>query len=78
MVFKQRSYTHKRQPREKKLDREYKVCFCTCEETIQHLFFDCHFASFLWRLLVYIVLQVSMICLQIGYLELDSKVENKS
>jgi hypothetical protein len=23
--------------------------FCACHETIQHLFFDCHFARFLWR-----------------------------
>jgi hypothetical protein len=28
-----------------------KCVFCTCEETIQHLFFYCHFASFLWRAL---------------------------
>jgi hypothetical protein len=28
-----------------------KCVFCTCVETIQHLFFDCHFASFLWRAL---------------------------
>src|SRR6187551_4021419 len=27
-----------------------KLCsFCSKEETIQHLFFDCHMASFLWR-----------------------------
>ena len=23
--------------------------FCSTPETIQHLFFDCHYASFLWR-----------------------------
>jgi hypothetical protein len=31
-----------------------KCVFCTCEETIQHLFFDYHFASFLWRALQFI------------------------
>jgi len=24
-------------------------CFCSSDETIQHLFFDCHIAKFLWR-----------------------------
>lgn len=24
-------------------------CFCSTLETIQHLFFDCHYTSFLWR-----------------------------
>jgi hypothetical protein len=31
--------------------RNTKCVFCTCEETIQHLFFDCRYASFLWRAL---------------------------
>jgi len=26
-----------------------KCCFCNSTETIQHLFFDCHFASFIWN-----------------------------
>ena len=26
-----------------------KCCFCNMDETIQHLFFDCHFAKFIWR-----------------------------
>jgi hypothetical protein len=26
-----------------------KFCFCSSVETIQHLFFDCHFASFVWN-----------------------------
>lgn len=26
-----------------------KCCFCSLYETIQHLFFDCHFAKFIWR-----------------------------
>jgi hypothetical protein len=27
-----------------------KLCvFCVCQEMIQHLFFNCHFARFLWR-----------------------------
>jgi hypothetical protein len=26
-----------------------KCCFCSIEESIQHLFFDCHFAKFVWR-----------------------------
>jgi hypothetical protein len=25
-----------------------KCCFCSSNETIQHLFFDCHFAKFMW------------------------------
>jgi hypothetical protein len=25
------------------------VCVCSHRESIQHLFFDCHFARFLWR-----------------------------
>jgi hypothetical protein len=24
-------------------------CFCSATETIQHLFFDCHLASFIWN-----------------------------
>jgi hypothetical protein len=28
-----------------------KCVFCDCEENIQHLFFDCHYAKFLWRAL---------------------------
>ena len=26
-----------------------KCCFCSSDESIQHLFFDCHFAKFVWR-----------------------------
>jgi hypothetical protein len=26
-----------------------KCCFCSSIETIQHLFFDCHFAKFIWN-----------------------------
>jgi hypothetical protein len=26
-----------------------KCCFCSTEESIQHLLFDCHFAKFVWR-----------------------------
>jgi hypothetical protein len=26
-----------------------KCCFCSSDETIQHLFFDCHFAKFVWQ-----------------------------
>jgi hypothetical protein len=26
-----------------------KCCFCSSNESIQHLFFDCHFAKFVWR-----------------------------
>jgi hypothetical protein len=30
--------------------RGNKLCvFCSQPESIQHLFFDCHFAKFLWR-----------------------------
>jgi hypothetical protein len=25
------------------------LCFCSKKETIQHLFFDCHFVKFIWR-----------------------------
>jgi hypothetical protein len=25
-----------------------KCCFCSSQESIQHLFFDCHFAKFVW------------------------------
>jgi hypothetical protein len=27
-----------------------KCCFCSSEESIQHLLFDCHYAKFIWRL----------------------------
>ena len=27
-------------------------CFCNNKETIQHLFFDCHVASFVWRIVL--------------------------
>ena len=30
-----------------------KCVFCSHNETIQHLFFDCHFAKFLWRVVQY-------------------------
>ena len=30
-----------------------KCVFCSHDETIQHLFFDCHFAKFLWRVVQY-------------------------
>ena len=26
-----------------------KCCFCSREETIQHLFFDCHMSRFIWN-----------------------------
>jgi len=26
-----------------------KCCFCSSDESIQHLFFNCHFARFVWR-----------------------------
>ena len=29
-------------------------CFCSSDETIQHLFFDCHVAKLLWRVVQYI------------------------
>jgi hypothetical protein len=28
-----------------------KCCFCSSQESIQHLFFDCHFAKFVWRVI---------------------------
>ena len=28
-------------------DRKY--CFCSSNESIQHLLFDCHYAKFMWR-----------------------------
>jgi hypothetical protein len=28
-------------------DRKY--CFCSSDESIQYLFFECHFAKFVWR-----------------------------
>ena len=28
-------------------------CFCSSDETIQHLFIDCHVAKFLWRVVQY-------------------------
>jgi len=28
-------------------------CFCSSDETIQHLFFDCHVAKFMWRVVQY-------------------------
>jgi len=30
-----------------------KCVFCSHDETIKHLFFDCHFAKFLWRVVQY-------------------------
>ena len=27
-----------------------KCCFCSSDESIQHLLFDCHFAKFIWRI----------------------------
>jgi hypothetical protein len=27
-----------------------KCCFCSSNESIQHLFFDCHFAKFIWKI----------------------------
>ena len=27
-----------------------KCCFCSSEESIQHLLFDCHYAKFMWRI----------------------------
>jgi hypothetical protein len=37
----------KGQPSLPKLDGQHEMC----EENIQHLFFDCHYAKFLWRTL---------------------------
>jgi hypothetical protein len=31
--------------------RNTKCVYCTCDKTIQHLFFYCHYAKFLWRAL---------------------------
>jgi hypothetical protein len=31
-----------------------KCCFCSKAETIQHLFFECHYARFLWRAMYYV------------------------
>ena len=33
----------------KNWDGSHKYYFCNCNETIQHLFFDCHHAKILWR-----------------------------
>ena len=30
--------------------RDRKCCFCSSNESIQHLLFDCHFAKFIWRI----------------------------
>ena len=30
-----------------------RYCFCSSDETIRHLFFDCHVAKFLWRVVHY-------------------------
>jgi hypothetical protein len=27
-----------------------KCCFCSSDESIQHLFYDCHFAKLMWRI----------------------------
>jgi hypothetical protein len=37
--------------------RKCKCCRCSLVETIQHLFFDCHFASFVWNT-VYIAFRI--------------------
>jgi len=29
-----------------------KCCFCSTNETIQHLLFDCHYAKFMWRIVL--------------------------
>jgi hypothetical protein len=49
-----------------------KCCFCSPTETIQHLFFDCHLASFIWNA-VHITFGiqpplVSLICLEHGWM----------
>jgi hypothetical protein len=31
--------------------RDRKCCFRSSDESIQHLFFDCHFAKFMWRII---------------------------
>jgi hypothetical protein len=49
MVFKQGGDPYKGQPSSPELDRQHEMCFC--EENIQHLFFDCYYAKFLWRTL---------------------------
>ncbi len=30
-----------------------RCCFCMKNETIQHLFMDCHFAKFVWRAVLF-------------------------
>jgi hypothetical protein len=31
--------------------RDKKCCFCSLDESIQHLLFNCHFVKFMWRII---------------------------
>jgi len=51
-----------------------KCVFCSHDETIQYLFFDCHFAKFLWRVVQYTLAwyrqRVLLNSIMIGYFAL--------
>ena len=53
-------------------------CFCSSDETIQHLFFECHVAKFLWRAVQFSFnlhprLKPLLICLVIGLGALEQR-----
>ena len=50
MVFKKGVTLMKDNLAKRNCQGSVKCCFCSSDETIQHLFFDCHFASFVWNI----------------------------
>ena len=49
MVSKERVTLTKDNLIKRKWKGSAKCCFCNSNETIQHLFFDCHMARFVWN-----------------------------
>ena len=49
MVFKKGVTLMKDNLAKRNCQGSIKCCLCSSDKTIQHLFFDCHFASFVWN-----------------------------
>ena len=51
VILKEGSNTNKRYLMKRKWKGPPKCCFCNSNEIIQHLFFECYLAKFVWRVM---------------------------
>jgi hypothetical protein len=51
VIFEARGGPYKGQFNKEELEGIETVCVCSQEENIQYLFFECHFARFIWTVI---------------------------